>query len=363
RLHRRLAHVQLLGDLAGGRRLVEHRSARRAPAQHLQHVALASRQLGRLGVADGALLLLALLGPEHQPGVAHTDLVSGAQGPVAHDALAVDERAVGGPEVTDRPARRQALDEGVLARGPLVVGQGNVVALGSADAELARFEGQQLGRLGTPDLEKGRHQPSSADGRRRRNSTYTSMPTSADSSSPSDSTTGWSPTYATSPSVQHHAMVRPVSPQSARVHPRTVATSVPSGFGAQSTLIGSCQHTDGFQSMGDSPASNAARCRAQPAPPAKPGRLRKMQAPSTTRVLERVSSAKTPPSAASAWCSKISGWSVAARAPMVIASSPTSRSAPIEQHPCPSSGAGWSRMPRQPRPQTHVQFDWKNVRS
>ena len=59
------------------------------------------------------------------------------------------------------------------------------------------------------------------------------------------------------------------------------------GRGSQSTLMGSCQHTDGFQSSGDSPASKAARCRAQPAPPAKPGRFRKMQAPSTTRVLLR----------------------------------------------------------------------------
>jgi hypothetical protein len=60
--------------------------------------------------------------------------------------------------------------------------------------------------------------------------------------------------------------------------------------------MGSCQHTDGFQSMGDSPASKAARCSAQPAPPTNPGRLRKMQAPSTTRAWVRSPSLKMPPS-------------------------------------------------------------------
>ena len=52
-----------------------------------------------------------------------------------------------------------------------------------------------------------------------------------------------------------------------------------------SSRSGSCQHTCGFQSRGRSPASSAAGCSAQPMPPAKPGRFRKMQAPSTRRVL------------------------------------------------------------------------------
>ena len=51
-----------------------------------------------------------------------------------------------------------------------------------------------------------------------------------------------------------------------------------------SRRIGTCQHTFGFQSSGRSPASRAPMCRAHPAPPAKPGRLRKMQASSTRRV-------------------------------------------------------------------------------
>ena len=77
------------------------------------------------------------------------------------------------------------------------------------------------------------------------------------------------------PSVQHHAIVSPSAPQSALVQRLSVATSVPSLPSSQSTLIGSCQHTDGFQSTGDSPQSSAAKCKAQPAPPANPARLRK----------------------------------------------------------------------------------------
>ena len=53
---------------------------------------------------------------------------------------------------------------------------------------------------------------------------------------------------------------------------------------------GSCQHTSGFQSMKRSPRATAAWCRAQPAPLAKPGRFRKMQAPSTRRVTHSPSS-------------------------------------------------------------------------
>lgn len=99
-------------------------------------------------------------------------------------------------------------------------------------------------------------------------------------------------------------MVLPSAPQSARVQPRTVATSVPLSPCSQSTLIGSCRQTDGFKPTRESPVSRAARCNVQPAPPSKPGRLRKMQAPSMTRVLLREASAKTPPSDAAAWCSK-----------------------------------------------------------
>ena len=78
--------------------------------------------------------------------------------------------------------------------------------------------------------------------------------------------------------------------------------------------MGSCQHTDGFQSIGDSPASMAARCSAQPAPPSNPGRLRKMQAPSTTRVLVRVLSLKMPPSVGLVMMLEAAGSNVAASA-------------------------------------------------
>src|SRR5450759_2114309 len=100
-----------------------------------------------------------------------------------------------------------------------------------------------------------------------------------------------------------------------------------------------------------------------PAPPSNPARLRKMQAPSTTRVLLRVVSPKTPPSAAMAWYSKREGSNVAASAPIRRASSSPSRSAPIEQQPWPSSAAGCGRIPRQPRPQMQVQFELRNERS
>ena len=45
----------------------------------------------------------------------------------------------------------------------------------------------------------------------------------------------------------------------ARCQRRTVATSPPSPRSDQSIRMGSCQHTDGFQSIGDSPESMAAR--------------------------------------------------------------------------------------------------------
>ena len=91
-----------------------------------------------------------------------------------------------------------------------------------------------------------------------------------------------------------------------------------------------------------------------------PGRLRKMHAPSTTRVLDRRSSPKIPPSPAASWCSKRSGSRVAASAPIMRASSSPSSSAPIEQQPWPRSGAGSARMPRQPRPQRQVQLLLRN---
>jgi len=78
--------------------------------------------------------------------------------------------------------------------------------------------------------------------------------------------------------VQHQAISSPSMPQSRRVQRRTVATSVSSTPGSQSTLIGNCQQTDGFQSI------VARRVRSPPGATRSPrrrrtrGGLRKMQA-------------------------------------------------------------------------------------
>ena len=159
------------------------------------------------------------------------------------------------------------------------------------------------------------------------------------------------------PSVQHHAMVSPSAPQSRLVHPRTVATSVPSSPGSQSTLIGSCQQTEGLKSMGDSSESRAARCRAQPAPPSNPARLRKMQAPSTTLVLVRSHHRR----------SRRRRMRRGARTAPDPRCLPRRRSAvpplrrPARRRSSNSRGraqaAGRGRIPRQPRPQMQVQFE------
>ncbi len=54
--------------------------------------------------------------------------------------------------------------------------------------------------------------------------------------------------------------------------------------------IGSCQQTSGLRVCGSTPVRTACWCSAHPAPAGKPGRLRKMQAPSTTLVLRAPSS-------------------------------------------------------------------------
>ena len=69
------------------------------------------------------------------------------------------------------------------------------------------------------------------------------------------------------------------------------------------------------------------------------------------------------PSVAAAKFSNRSGRSAAALASTRRASSSPSISAPNEQHPCPRCSAGLGRMPWQPLPQMHVQFDNMKVRS
>ena len=89
-----------------------------------------------------------------------------------------------------------------------------------------------------------------------------------------------------------------------------------------------------------------------------------MQAPSTTRVCVRVSSLKTPSAGGLGVVLEALGCQRRReRAQMSIASSTSPSSAPTEQQPWPRCSAGSSRMPRQPRPQMHVQFDSRKSRS
>ena len=59
----------------------------------------------------------------------------------------------------------------------------------------------------------------------------------------------------------------------------------PSSATSSSRRNGSCQQTSGLSSRWGTPRSTAARCRAHPAPPGNSGRLRKMQASFTRRVV------------------------------------------------------------------------------
>ena len=166
---------------------------------------------------------------------------------------------------------------------------------------------------------------------------------------------------ASARSVQQYAIVSPSGPQSTLDHDRSVARVEPPSVD-RSTRSGSCQQIDGFQSSGDSPDRSASACSAQPAPPAKPGRLRNMHAPSTTRVL-RIASLSAPPAAISFANCACSASSVVANAEISIASSSSSNSAPTEQHPSWASTAASASIPAQPRSQMHVQFDDRNAAS
>lgn len=212
--------------------------------------------------------------------------------------------------------------------------------------------------------EYGRSAGSASTARRR--ASHTDVPANSTNSSRNDSTTGTSPQNASATarsrrSVQHHAMVEPPSPQSARCVARTVTTVGPAP--CSSTLMGNCQHTDGFQSSGLSPASTAARCRAHPTPPAKPGRLRKMHAPSTRPVADNDASRNTSNSPTRSWNCHRWGGMAAALAEIVIASVSSAIIAPTLQQPCCRSADGVSRIPSQPRPHVQVQFDETNARS
>ena len=75
-----------------------------------------------------------------------------------------------------------------------------------------------------------------------------------------------------------------------RSRPRCTSCRPGSSTSRNVRRIGSCQQTSGLVSTKCRPSRSASPCRAQPSPPGKPGRLRKMQAPSTTAVLRSPSS-------------------------------------------------------------------------
>ena len=84
-------------------------------------------------------------------------------------------------------------------------------------------------------------------------------------------------------SVHHQWNSSPPSPQSRRFHSRSVVGDVAVVVGVVVEAQRAAASTPRASSRaGARRASSAALCSAQPGPPAKPGRLRKMQAPSTS---------------------------------------------------------------------------------
>ena len=84
-------------------------------------------------------------------------------------------------------------------------------------------------------------------------------------------------------SVHHQWNSSPPSPQSRRFHSRSVYVVCSLSSVWSSRRSGSCQQTSGFQSRDVRRPRARRRCSAQPAPPGKSGRLRKMHASSTSR--------------------------------------------------------------------------------
>jgi len=124
-----------------------------------------------------------------------------------------------------------------------------------------------------------------------------------------------------------------------------------------------------FHAVGDSSLASASRWSAQPAPPGNPGRLRKMHAPSTSRVRQSASPSWVPTRTATPFlrptfanCQRSSGISSASCS--VRRRSPLSeKCAPYEQHPWTSSGAGAVRTPWHPAPKMQSHDDSRKVTS
>src|SRR5271156_6979151 len=94
--------------------------------------------------------------------------------------------------------------------------------------------------------------------------------------------TGSAPTWAAGSPVQYQCSSAPPDPQPRRSYSVTVVLriSVPSGRVTHAWLrrIGNGQQTSGFIVNGGTPSLSALLCSAQPAPAAKPGRFKKIQA-------------------------------------------------------------------------------------
>lgn len=163
---------------------------------------------------------------------------------------------------------------------------------------------------------------------------------------------GLVPTNASGLSVHHQWNSSPASPQSRRFHSRTKEITCPSSPSCSSRRTGTCQQTSGFQSIGRSPTSKAATWRAHPAPPSKPGRLRKMHAPSTTRVFKLPSFSLTdqPFFSATFLCCQCFDLRRFTALTTVCWSSSSMKCAPKLQQPCDNSVASVSRIPLQPEP-------------
>src|SRR3954464_443800 len=109
----------------------------------------------------------------------------------------------------------------------------------------------------------------------------------------------------------------------------------------------------------------AARCSAQPAPPGKSGRFRKMHASFAWRVIQLPSFCCFMIPFLRPWARNChwSGVNVAAAAATRSRSASSVKCAPYEQHPCTSSGASSVSTPLHPLPKMHVHRDSRNVTS
>ena len=114
-------------------------------------------RVGGLGPGVGALGGAGAGVPEKELGAAEADLVARTQDPLAGQALAVDEGAVGRAQVAEAERGAVGLDDGVDLGDQAVVAQGHVVLVAAPDRDAFAVEREQLGRTGSSDLDVGGH--------------------------------------------------------------------------------------------------------------------------------------------------------------------------------------------------------------